>query len=51
MTQSKGDPHVEGREAFMEGIPLHSCPYPEDSEESAEWGGGWIAAEEEDAQE
>lgn len=42
------DPMTEGREAYMNGEPMSSCPYPPDSQECVEWEGGWMEAEEED---
>lgn len=44
----KMHPTDEGREAYMDGMPMNTCPYPDDSTEAAEWEGGWMEAEEED---
>lgn len=41
------DRFEEGRNAFMNGEPLNSCPY--EGDEAAEWEGGWMEAEEESA--
>ncbi|KFB66305.1 Rmf/CrpP family protein [Candidatus Accumulibacter vicinus] len=46
----KQHPIDEGREAYMNGEPLNSCPYPKDSTEAVEWEGGWMEAEEEDSE-
>ncbi len=47
--EAKTHPSDEGREAYMEGLPLSASPYPDDSEQAVEWEGGWIEAEEDDA--
>ena len=43
-------PADEGRKAYLEGMPLSACPYPEDSESAVEWEGGWMEAEEDIAE-
>lgn len=37
----------EGREAFLNGEPLSSCPTDIDEESQVEWEAGYIEAEEE----
>lgn len=51
MTMSeKMHPRDEGREAYMDGVPLAACPYSGDSTEAVEWEGGWIEAQEDDVE-
>lgn len=45
------NPHAEGQQAFHNGLPLSSCPYPSDSEDAVDWEGGFIEAEENDGEE
>ncbi|MBK1699772.1 ribosome modulation factor [Thiococcus pfennigii] len=41
------DPREDGREAYLTGRPLSSCPFPEGDERRIEWEGAWMEAEEE----
>lgn len=42
------NPFNEGAQAYLDGLQLADCPYPDDSEERIEWEGAYMEAEEND---
>ncbi len=36
-----GEAFWKGYEAFLTGVPVGACPYPEDSPKASEWRRGW----------
>lgn len=44
------DPYNEGRSAWHDDIPIDFCPYPNDSEESADWRAGWLQERDDNGQ-